>query len=446
MEQFLQQIWQQRMWKHDRLVTVGGEPVEVLDPGLLNHDAGPDFFNAKIKIGGKIWVGNVEVHVRASDWHRHRHDSDPAYGTVILHVVLHDDARITRPDGSEIPQLVLACAGDFKKLCDRMTDRPDSELACFRNIASVPDLYRTDWLTALAFERMHAKAEHLMGIMPRTGGNWRGALYVLLARALGFGVNSEPFERLALATPLSVLLHHQNDCHSVESILMGQAGLLDEDAAGGAEKEYIDALRRDYDFLSRKYSLVRPSALGWKLARMRPQNFPHRRIAWLAAAVAGGFSIATDLAAVADADSARRLFDVTLSPFWSSHYTFAPAEGCAPGSRLSRSAVDILIINVIVPALLAYSRTYGNGDAVSGCTAILQSLPPENNRVVRLFVSAGIGCPDAFTSQALVQLRRCYCEPRKCIYCRFGQRFLHDARRQAQQSSALALRERMNEA
>ncbi len=430
MEKLLQHIWQHRLWMPEKLETVSGETVEVLDPGLLNHDAGPDFFNAKLRIDGRTWAGNVEVHVRASDWKRHGHDSDPAYGTVILHVVGSDDARITRDDGSEIPQLVLHCAERYKELLDKLMDRPEYELACFRQLENVPQIYRTDWLTALAFERIHSKTERLIETMQRTDGQWRAAFFVTLARGLGFGINGEPFERLALATPLNVLLRHQGDCHVIESILFGQATLLNgAETAGMLETEYLNSLRRDYDFFRQKYHLQQPSGLAWKMARMRPQNFPHRRIAWLAAVLAQGFNIAADLASVKDIDSARELFSTELNTFWASHFSFAPTTASSSNPCLSRSAIDILIINVIVPAMQAYATLYGNKENLRECSQILQSLPPEDNRIVRLFRSAGIDCPDAFTSQALVQLRRAYCEPRKCLYCRFGMRFLTAAAR-----------------
>ncbi len=426
MEKVMQHIWGHRLWTPARLVTVDGREIEVLDPGIQNKDAGPDFFNAKVRIDGKTWAGNVEIHVKASDWKRHGHDGDTAYGNVILHVVGKDDMRIRRRDGVEIPQVVMACAEQYKDELDHLTDRPDYELACFRQMQSVPQIYRTDWLTALAFERMQEKANRFIDIMRRTGQKWNETLYIVLARALGFRVNSEPFERLAAATPLSVLLHYQYNTQTIESILFGQAGLLDAVAEGSAEAQYLDALRRDYDFFSRKHSLHRPSELGWKLARMRPQNFPHRRIAWLASLISRGFLIANEISTIDSAESARRLFENNLSSFWASHFTFAPSSGHI-SPHLSRTASDVLIINVVVPAMLAYSKLFGGDCTLETCTQILQSLPPENNRIVRLFGQAGVECPDAFASQALIQLRRAYCEPRKCLDCRFGHRFIAQA-------------------
>lgn len=424
MEKVIQYMWQHRLWLPAPLTTVHGEPIEVLDPGMQNLDAGPDFFNAKVRIGDRTWAGNVEIHERASDWKRHGHDSDRAYDSIILHVVTADDTRIHRFDGTEIPQAVLPSALDFKKIYDDMTASPECELPCRAMLADIPALYRTDWLTSLAFERIHAKAEHVGEIMRRTGHEWRGAVYVLLARALGFGINGDAMERLAIATPLQVLSHHQGDIRAVESMLFGQAGFLDMTGGSDTEEKYLAALRQDYNFLRQKYNLKQPADLCWKMARMRPPSFPYRRIAYLARMVCDGFRIAAELSWTESIDDARRLFAATLGDFWASHYSFEPASD-RPGPNLSKSSVDILIINVVVTALYAYSKIYGDRNSIEKCVALLQSLPAENNRITRLFTEAGIECRDAFTSQALIQLRRCYCEPRKCLRCRFGSRLLN---------------------
>lgn len=423
MEKLMQHVWQHRLWRPSALATVDGEPVEIIDPGLLNNDAGPDFFNAKIRIGRRVWAGNVEIHVRASDWHRHGHSDDRAYDSVILHVVADDDARIERPDGHIIPQLVMACADEFNRRYHSMVDNRSADLACAAQLDALPAIYRTDWLTSLAFERIYAKAAHFDSLVQKLDYDWRAALYVLLARALGFSTNSDPFERLALATPLPKLMRHQHNLTAIEAALFGQAGLLDIDTAQGPEADYVAELRREYAFMASKYGLDTPGNLGWKLARMRPQNFPHRRIAFLARLVSDGFAIGTALPGVETLQQARELFNSDISPFWSSHYTFAPA-GERLTRRLGAKAVDSLIINVVIPALYSHGNKYGGKDRVYACVELLQSLPPEDNRITRTFADAGIECRDAFTSQALIQLKRSYCDARKCLYCRFGHRIL----------------------
>lgn len=422
-EKLMQYVWQHRLWLPDDMRTVDGQALEVLDPGMLNTDSGPDFFNAKVRINGHLWAGNIEIHVRASDWHRHGHDADRAYDTVVLHVVDTDDCRITRPGGEAIPQAVMSCARNFSRSYDEMVNKPGSGLACADEISTLPRIYLTDWITALAFERLYAKADRIEALAERLNGDWREAIYVTLARALGFHTNSDALERLALATPLSRLLHHQGQTLSIEGALFGQAGLIPELPIGSAEGDYASRLIAEYNFLAAKYGLARPKSLVWKMARMRPQNFPHRRIAVLAAMVADGFDIARKILAVRNADEAAALFNVRLSEFWTSHYTFDPSDSRV-NSALGRNSINTLIINVVVPILYAYGRVYGNSDMQEKAVDILQSLPAEQNSVIRLFEAGGISCPDAFTGQALIELRRSYCEPRKCLYCRFGHRFL----------------------
>lgn len=419
----MQYVWQHRLW-HPRggMATADGRQVTVLDPGLLNTDAGPDFFNAKVRIGDRLWAGNVEIHVRASDWHRHGHDGDRAYDSVILHVVETDDCRICRPDGEEIPQLVMPCAESFARKAAELTATA-GDLPCAAFIAAVPPIYLSDWVTALGMERLNEKSDRILDYARRLENNWKAVIYVALARSLGFNTNAEAFERLALATPVADLLRHCGSLTTVEGALFGQSGLLEGQSEADA---YVAALNREYAFVKRKYSLVRPSYLAWKLGRMRPQNFPHRRIALLAKMISDGFAIGYNLPAVTNEAEARSLFDIDLSGYWATHYTFSPsASGPSRGARaLSQASVTLLLINVVAPVLHAYGRATGHPELCSRAADLLQSLPAEDNVYVRLFTGAGIACPDAYSSQALIRLRRAYCEPRKCLYCRVGHRYL----------------------
>ena len=422
-EKLMQYVWQHRLWLPGDMRTRDGQALEVIDPGLLNNDAGPDFFNAKIRIGTEIWAGNIEIHVLASDWHRHGHDADPAYSNVVLHVVDTDDCTIMRADGTTILQVVMTCARDFHQSYRRMVDNPTAGLACADEIRSLPSIYLTDWITALGFERLYAKADRVEELVGRLDNNWREAVYVTLARALGFHTNSDAFERLAIATPLPRMLHHHDNIEAIEGLLFGQAGLIPESTGTSAEDIYAARLATEHRFLTTKYGLQQPCSLGWKMARMRPHNFPHRRIALLAAMVAGGFEIGRNIFNVRSLEDAYSLFRVRLSDFWQTHYTFEPSAG-RPSAALSKNSADILIINVVAPILYAYGRQYANIAMQESAVDILHALPPEQNNVTRLFGQGGIDCDSAFTGQALLQLRRNYCEPRKCLYCRLGHRFL----------------------
>lgn len=420
----MQYVWQHRLWLPSDMTTIDGERIEVLDPGLPNNDAGPDFFNAKIRIGERVWAGNVEIHVKASDWHRHGHGNDSTYSSVILHVVEQNDTRIQRIDGSgDIPQLVMPCAANFSKSYHEFVNNPAADIACADYLKNMPGIYLTDWLTALAFERLYEKADRVSRYAQKFNGDWGQVVYITLARALGFSTNSEPFEQLAAATPLRQLMRHRDSLITIEGALFGQAGLLDKLPDNAANEHYVRRMQEEYYFVSHKYALERPKYLAWKMGRMRPQNFPHRRIATLAAMVADGFTIGYNLTHVVTEDDARSLFDIELKGYWSRRYNFGAPS--APSVRaLSKSSVTTLIINVVAPVLYAYGNSMGKSELCERAVNLLQTLAPEDNSIVRLFAAAGIECRDAFTSQAIVQLRRKYCEGRKCLFCRIGHRYL----------------------
>lgn len=414
-------VWQHRLGLIKGAATTDGRPLRVIDPGRLNTDAGPDFFNASVKIGDETWHGNVEMHVRASDWHRHGHSDDRAYDSVVLHIVAVDDDSVTRPDGSVIPQAVMEIGSGARERYEAMGRGADTGLPCAAGLRDIPGIYVTDWLTALAVERVFTKSERAAAIAESTGGNWEEAAYITFARALGFGLNSEPFELTARSLPLNILLKHRDNPLAVEAMIFGQAGLIPDPAID--EDPYVEALRQEYRFMAAKFSLRSPNP-QWKLARTRPQNLPHRRLALLARKVANGFGLMGDLAAARSADRVRDLFSVTPEGFWATHFTFAPSKSRVFPTVLGRQAVDSLIINVAVPLLHARACSRGDDAAMECALDLLASLPPEDNSPVRLFTGAGIPCADAFASQALVELRREYCEKKKCIYCRFGRRLL----------------------
>ncbi len=422
-EMLLQYLWEHRLWVYGSLSTVDGQRVNVIDQGRRNNDAGPDFFNAKIEIGGRIWAGNVEIHVNASDWMRHGHQDDPAYDSVVLHVVGKSDAEVRRRDGQLIPQLVLPYTADYRARYDAMVNNTADRLACARHLGNFPPLHITDWLSALGYERLYAKVDRVNAALKHLDGNWQAVAYVTLARALGFSTNSDAFERLAYATPLRCLLKHRSDRQLLEATLFGQAGFLDNATDDPENPGYVDALRADYGFMKAKYELEAPETPGWKMARMRPPNLPHRRIAALASLIADGFSFGRAFAHITDQTSARNLFKTEITGYWANHYTFGPSSAFTPRA-FSPDSVSSLLINAVVPLLYAYGLFFGDDAKTAAAIDILQSLPPENNSVTRIFTDQGIPCDDAFSSQALIQLRRAYCEPRKCLYCRIGHRIL----------------------
>ena len=416
-------IWQHRLWRSEDMVTNDGRHVRVLDQGLLNTDAGPDFFNAKIEIDGQLWVGNVEMHVRASDWKRHGHDHDTAYDNVILHVVDKDDAPVMRTNGERIPQLVLQVSPLFTRSYDLLVGSRQ-ELPCESVIRQVPAITITEWIERLAFERLHGKVQRVRDLLDMYHGSWEDVCYVTLARNLGFGINNEAFDRLARRTPLRLLHKHSDSLMQIEALLFGQAGMLDPAATG--TDAYYQQLCREYAFLANKFSLHPMEPEAWKMFRIRPQNFPYRRIAMLAHYIEGSFRLMNDILEAHGEKELRKLFQVELTGYWSNHYSFGkPSE--KPQPALSNRSIDIVLINTV--ATLYYARGEINGDytLMDRAVALLESLKPESNSIVSAFERAGIDCDSALTSQALIELKRSYCEARKCIYCKIGHRLLSNA-------------------
>lgn len=421
----MQYVWKHRLWRSEDMVTNTGKKVRVVDPGLLNTDAGPDFFNAKIKIDGHMWVGNVEMHYRATDWKRHHHDSDKAYDSVILHVVAKDDAPVRRTNGELIPQLVLEVSpqfnADYASLVGAIIEVP-----CATKIKQVPHLTIVEWVEGLAFERLHGKVERIHQLLDSFNGSWEDVCYVTLARNFGFGINNDAFERLARRTPLRLLGKHSDSVLQIEALLFGQAGMLDAQKPG--MDSYYNQLCTEYAFLSNKFQLTPMEKESWKLFRIRPQNFPYRRIAMLAQFIEGGFRMMNRILEAEGEKEMRALFEVELSGYWTKHYTFGKPNERATAT-LSRSSIDIILINTVAPLLYAYGELTGNYEMTDKAIKLLEDLRAESNSIVSHFVTYGIDCPDALTSQALVQLKREYCDARKCIYCKIGHHLLSKAAR-----------------
>lgn len=423
MEQLMQYIWQHKLWRSEDMHTNDGRLVRVLDPGLLNTDAGPDFFNAKVEIDGQMWVGNVEIHVRASDWKRHGHDHDNAYDSVVLHVVDKDDAPVFRSNGERIPQLVLQVSPLFDSSYRQLVNSK-LELPCASVIASVPRITITEWIERLAFERLHSKVQRVRDLLDMYHGSWEDVCYVTVARNLGFGINNDAFERLARRTPLRLLHKHSDSLMQIEALLFGQAGMLDPTATG--TDAYYQHLCSEYAFLANKFSLRPMEQESWKLFRIRPQNFPYRRIAMLAQYISGSFRLMAQILDANGEKELRKLFEVELTGYWSNHYSFGKPQE-KPSLALSNRSIDIVLINTVAPLYYAYGEITGDYALTDKAISLLESLSPEKNSIVDSFVRAGIECDSALTSQALIELRHSYCDARKCIYCKIGHRLLSEA-------------------
>lgn len=403
------------------LTDADGSVVEVIDPGRHNADSGPDFFNSKVMIDGVRWVGNVEIHVRASDWSRHGHNGDPAYDSVILHVVGISDKRVRRGDGSVIPQVEVTMPENFYRAYSLLSEGAAS-VRCGNLLPQLPGLIVSDWLESLSVERLQQKGNRVADILRSTGSDWEQTCFVLFARSLGFGLNGEPFEWLARSIPLKLLHHHSDNPLQLQSLLFGQAAMLDPSLH--IFDEYYQLMCREYYFLARKYGL-RPMRPGlWKYARTRPHNFPHRRIAYLAKACEGGFSIFSRiLERAGHTEALRQIFAWRLDGYWGSHFSF-DVEGTKVPAAMTGASVGLILVNAVAPLLYAYGSMRGIPEIAEKGVALLESLPPEDNGIVREWGSLGFAAADALRTQALIHLRKEYCDARKCLYCRFGHHLL----------------------
>ena len=416
-ESFLHFLWRWRRFDAQNLLTTEGQTLEILHPGEHNTHAGPDFFNARLRIGDTLWAGNVEMHRLSSEWLAHRHQEDPAYDNVVLHVVLEEDQPITRArDGSRLACLVLQ--GRIPPRLLAIYQRLEHERAwipCESFFAATPDIIRLNWLDRVLVERLEQKTTAIEALLATTETHWEVTFYQLLARNFGLKVNAEPFEALARALPLPVLAKHKNSPLQVEALLFGQAGLLEENFSDA----YPQTLAREYRHLAHKYGLLPLAASQWKFLRLRPANFPTVRLAQFAALVHQSAHLFSKVLA---ADSLRRLenlFAVQPAGYWLNHYQFDKES--LPRTKLpGRDFVQLLIINTIVPFLFHYGRTKGDADLQNRALRLLEELPAEGNAVLDGWAALGMRARHAYQSQALLHLKTRYCDPKRCLECAVG--------------------------
>ena len=417
MEQLLHYVWKHKLFPLKPLRTTDGMEVEVIDPGLWNNNAGPDFFNAKIKIDGVLWVGNIEIHIKASDWKSHHHDTNSDYDNVILHIASDIDYEPCRPNGEKIPQMELHYP---TYLVDNYNEliRTSHYPACYKLIPTLSKLLMHSWLNTLQIERFEEKTERIDKLMKKYNNNWEDVFFITLARNFGFGTNSDAFELWAQTIPLRAVDKHRDNLFQIEAIFFGQAGLLDE-----AYDEYTDRLLKEYTYLKHKFGFTTSNNCRWKLLRMRPGNFPHVRIAQLAKMYHTSQGLLSRILEAETIENLRPMFETDTSEYWITHYTFG--EVSTPIKKnLSKSSANLLIINTVIPFLYAYGKHRGINRLTARASEMLETLKPENNYITRMWKECGLEAAHAGDSQALIQLKKNYCDPKKCLYCRIGFEYL----------------------
>ena len=418
MEQLLHYVWKHKIFSLKELKTTTGQQVEVIDTGLANTDAGPGFFNAKLKLDGVLWIGNIEIHERSSDWFKHGHHADAGYNSVILHIASEIDTEISRSNGERTHQIQLICPEavrtNYKELLETASYPP-----CYRIIPSLSPFTAHSWMTALQMERFEQKATLLNERLKRCQGNWEDAFFITLARNFGFGLNGDAFETWAHRLPFRAVDKHRNDLFQIEAIFFGQAGILEDSDGDG----YYLRLKKEYTYLQHKFGLIPMDASLWRFLRLRPTNFPHIRIAQLACLYHRAYGLLSRIMETETLQGVRDILKGGTSEYWLTHYTFGGSSPSRP-KTLSNTSLDLLIINTVVTFLYAYGLHKGNRVLCARAGSFLEELKAENNYITRMWEQYGMKASNAADSQALIQLKKEYCDKKKCLYCRIGYEYL----------------------
>lgn len=416
MEQLLHYLWKYRLYRPSGLTTTQGDTLEIIDPGLENTDAGPDFFNAKIRINGTVWAGSVEIHQKASDWLAHGHSADKAYGNVILHVVETDDGTVFRQNGEAIPQLVLPVPEQVIDNMEWLLTR-DSPVACLERLPAIDPVFRLQWMDALLAERLERKTDDILRWLDLYQKDWNEVFYILLCRNFGFGVNSDAFERLARSLPLKCILKQRPSALQVEALFLGQAGLLND--SNGNRHHYYRLLQQEYSFLRKKYGLEPLEPHIFRNLRLRPDATPHIKLVELAAIWIRHDTLFSSVLSARTPRELKDFFRVPASAFWDTHYNFLRPSPHRK-KQLGENALNMLLINTVVPLMFAYGLYHRMDEHKARALRLLASIPPEQNSIISLFSQVGMKPRNAGDTQALIQLKRNYCEQKKCLYCRLG--------------------------
>ena len=428
MEKLLHYVWKHKLFPPEPLYTTAGQPIEIIDTGLHNTNAGPDFFNAKVKIGGEIWVGNVEIHDRSSDWFVHNHHRDDQYNNVILHIAEAVDADVKTANGLIPPQLQLTVPPQIAQHYTELLQTDDYP-PCYQIIPNLMPLTVHSWLNALETERLERKTDDILRRVSHANGSWEAGYFITLARSYGFGINSDAFEQWASSIPLNDVAHHRDDLFQVEAIFLGLAGLLETSAiperhrAEALADDYYQHLQKEYVYLAHKFNFKPVSHSIWRFLRLRPANFPHIRINQLAHLYYMRKAELSQIIACTSLKEAREALITSVTPYWENHYSFG-AESPRKEKKTSTVSLNLLLINAVIPTLFAYGRHKQDERLCERAFSFLEQLKAENNHIVRTWQRVGLNVETAADSQALIQLKKEYCDRKDCLRCRFGYEYL----------------------
>ena len=420
-EEFLWYIWKFRLFDNNDLKTTDGESIQILKVGEYNSDAGPDFFNARIKIGTTMWAGNVEIHVNSSYWEKHFHQKDKAYNTIILHVVNEADMNLYRENGEPIPTLELKNRipqNIFGKYLQFKSSK--DWIPCEKQISSVDKFTLNHWLDRLLVERLERKSKAITDSLKQNKNNWEETFYQMLARNFGQKINSDPFELLAKSLPVSVIEKHKNNFLQIESLLFGVAGLLEK----GFKDNYPNELQKEFRFLKQKFQLSSIDASLWKFMRLHPPNFPTIRISQFANLIYKSSHLFSKILEATTVAQIINLCNAETSEYWQTHYRFDKVS-LKKNKKLGNTSIDTILINTIVPFLFVYGKEKGEEKFCDRALSFLEKLESENNSIIAKWKSIGINSKNSYETQALLQLKNEYCSKKKCLECSVGANLLN---------------------
>jgi hypothetical protein len=420
-EDILSFIWRFQYFNAEQLSTDEGQALTVLRTGTHNTHAGPDFSNTRVTLDGVEWIGCVEIHVKASDWMLHRHQDNEAYESVILHVVWENDMKIVRSDGTVLPTLSLngitrrSVIERYHLLCDT-----DENIPCSSHFSEVNELLKLSMLDRVLIERLDAKAARVIELLQINQQNWEETAYQWLSQHFGFKLNDSSFLRLSQIIPWKILQKHRTALSQIEAILFGTAGLLPQSSVA-PDDEYVAELKREFQFLSNKYGLGgrNMEMHEWKFLRLRPSGFPTIRMAQLAKFASSNSSVFNILIHAESLKELQSLFALSQSEYWSRHFQFGKPSGSTVPT-MGRSAADLLIVNAVVPLMVAYARQRSLPTFLDKGLAFLSEIPAENNHIIRTWGKMNMHVKNAADSQALIEWHNVYCTGRRCLECNVG--------------------------
>lgn len=414
-ERLLQYIWQFQHFNKSELTTIEWEGLQIIHSGTYNSNQGPDFLDAKVRIGTTTWAGSIELHINSSHWKNHKHSADKNYNNVILHVVWQHDVDLQLP----FPTLVLQdkVSKLLLKKYDELMICPGF-IPCDKSIKTIDELTWTSWMERLLVERMISKAQHVFGYLKKNNNHWEETFWWLLAKNFGAKVNRDAFEKIARSVPVSILSKHKNQIHQVEALLFGQAGLLD----ASFTDTYPILLQKEYRFLKSKYKLQQiPGSLMF--LRMRPSNFPTLRLAQLAMLIHQSLHLFSKIKACHSLREIKGLLNVTANDYWHYHYMFDEAT-VFKKKNLGAQMINTILINAILPVIFAYGHHHNENEYTHKALQWLEAIGAEKNVITRGFETLGIDNKNAFDSQALIQLKNEYCNKKRCLDCAIGNKLI----------------------